>query len=604
MSFPDKLAEYYSKELTSLKYYSIQFSKKFPGIAKRLGFIDGKSEDPHVERLIESFALLTAQLQQRLDDDLPELSEGILETLMPQFSRPIPSVTVVQFADNLGASVRQKALVVDKHTLLYSRDTSQDGCRFRTCYPLLILPVQLTAAALVSEKYENDWQLSLTLTSNALSLPADASARLYLAGDDDFNHLLYEALLSQVNALEYRQHNNKLTYSPTEIKPVGFEAENCLCADDLNIDPIHHLIRDYAVFHERFLFIDIPLPAELFANTNPAPISVSIKFNNSVVIRRLARQHQQCNTSSIKLNCVPVVNFFKLRAEPITPDHNIHEYQLNPDIRNTESYVIYAVNRVELKRKQEGNTETYKIEPLLGVKSKTYGHSTPNGLLWQLKRKTALLVSGEVDNTFLSFSETGDFSLDRQTDIITATLTCINKEGISHITTDHPEGDFFSQMDLPGIKICGLMRPRLPVQPHLGNQKQWLLISQLSLNKILYSSTEGMNILKEVLEVYNVKCKPLFSHLTNLLLDMQIVPITGKLYPDDPLSIARGLSLTLIFHKTASEQAGFYLFCSILDKFMGQYAPVNSFIQTTIRIESEDTPHSVWPKRAGNLVWL
>lgn len=604
MSFPDKLVEYYSRELTSLKYYGIQFSKKFPGIAKRLGFIEGKSEDPHVERLIESFALLTAQLQQRLDDDLPELSEGILETLMPQFSRPIPSVTVVQFADNPSASVRQKVLVVDKHTQLYSRDTSQDGCCFRTCYPLRILPVQLTAATLVAENYENDWQLSLTLTSNALSLPADASARLYLSGDDDFNHLLYEALLSQVNSLEYRQQNRKITYSPTEIKPVGFEAENCLSVDDLNIDPIHHLIRDYAVFHERFLFIDIPLPAELFANTNPAPVSVLIKFNNSFVIKRLARQNQQCNTSNIKLNCVPVVNFFKVRAEPIIPNNNLYEYELTPDIRNKESYVIYAVNKVELKRKQEGDTETYKIEPLLGVKYKTYGHSTPHGLFWQLKRKKILLESGKIDNTFLSFSETGDFSLDRHTDIITATLTCINKQGISQITTGHPEGDFFTQMDLPGIKICGLMCPRLPVQPELDNQKQWLLISQLSLNKILYSSKEGIKILKEVLEVYNVKRKPLFSHLINLMLDMQIVAVTGKLYADDPLSIARGLSLTLIFHKTASEQAGFYLFCSILDKFMGQYAPVNSFIQTTIRIDNEDNAHSVWPKRAGNLIWL
>jgi len=602
MSISSKLLEYYSKELNFLKYCGIQFSKKFPDIAKRLGFIDGKSEDPHVERLIESFALLTAQLQQRLDEDLPELSQGVLETLMPQFLRPVPSVTVVQFANNPGASARQKVLMVPKHTLLYSQKTSEEECRFRTCYPLMILPVQLTDVALVAKNNENDWQLSLTLISTALSLPADISLRIYLAGESDFNHLLYEALLAHVNTLEYQQNDKKLIYTPAAIKPVGFECDDSISVDDLAIDPVHNLIRDYTVFHERFLFIDLPLPAEFFSGNHPAPISVTIGFKNSLAISRLGLRYRECNTNNIKLNCVPMVNLFTLRSEPITPDNSAHEYILNPDVRNSDSYEIYTVNNVELKRKQGSYTETYQIEPLLGVKS--YGSGARDGLLWQLRRKTALLASGEVNNVFLSFSETGNFSLNSHTDIITATLTCINKEGISHITTGHPEGDFMSQMDLPGIMICGLIRPRPPVPIRLTNQQQWHLISQLSLNKIHYSGTVGVKMLKEVLEVYNVKRKKLFSHLTNLLIDMKVTAITGRLYPDDPLSLARGLSLTLVFHKTVSDQAGFYLFCSILEKFMGQYAPVNSFIQTSIHIESEDTPHSVWPKRTGNLVWL
>ncbi|VAL43562.1 type VI secretion protein [Enterobacter kobei] len=602
MSFPVKLLEYYSKELNTLKHYGIMFSKKFPDIAKRLGFIDGKSEDPHVERLVESFALLTAQLQQRIDEDLPELSLGVLETLMPQAVRPIPSVTVVQCHDNPGASVRQKVLMVPRHTLLHCRESNGDGCRFRTCYPLLILPIQLTSVALVAKNYENDWQLSLTLLSNASSLPVDASLRIYLAGESDFNQLFYEALLSQVHTLEYCQHDKKLIFSSEKIKPVGFESENYLCADDLTIDPVHHLIRDYAVFRERFLFIDLPLPPELFVSKIPSPISVTVKFNNSFVISKLGGIYQQCNISNIKLNCVPAANLFTLRSEPITPDANIHEYLLNPDVRNKENYEIYSVNNVELKRKQDGITETYSIAPLFS--SKLLGCSELDDLLWQSTRKKILQVGDEVSNTFLSFAETDTFSLNKQTDIISASLVCINKQGISELTTDNPEGDFLSQIDLPGIRICGLMRPRLPIQPQLTNQQQWHLVSQLSLNKTLYSGGDGVKILKKALEVYNIERNQQFSHMTSLIIDMQVIAISGRLYPDDPLSIARGLSLTLTFHKTTREHAGFYLFCSILEKFVGQYAPVNSFIQTTIHIESEDEPHSVWPKRAGNLVWL
>ncbi|HCN6803492.1 TPA: type VI secretion system baseplate subunit TssF, partial [Escherichia coli] len=63
----NKLLSYYQKELSFLKKHGKIFSEKFPKIARRLGFQNGESEDPHVERLVESFAFLTARIHQRLD---------------------------------------------------------------------------------------------------------------------------------------------------------------------------------------------------------------------------------------------------------------------------------------------------------------------------------------------------------------------------------------------------------------------------------------------------------------------------------------------------------------------------------------------------------
>ncbi|MGV3344532.1 type VI secretion system baseplate subunit TssF [Enterobacteriaceae bacterium LUAb1] len=602
MSLPAKLLEYYSKELYFLKQYGNLFNKKFPTIAKRLGFIDGKSEDPHVERLIESVALLTAQLQQRMDDDLSELTQGILETLMPQFLRPIPAVSVVQFASNPEASTLQQTLSVARHTQLYSRTSEGVECRFRTCYPLSILPVELTSAALVSENYENDWSLSLSMLSRARTLPAGATVRIYLDGQVRFNYLLYAALLSQVATLEYRKNDQKVSYHQQDIKAAGFDEEDGLCADDLHIDPVHNIIRDYAVFPERFLFIDLPLPTELFIDNDLTPIIATIKFRSGLTVRKLSVLSQQCNTDNIKLNCVPVVNIFQQMAEPIIPDNNTHEYLLTPDVRTPENYAIYAIKEVRLKRKNSLKKESDIISPLFGVQTETTENS--NGIVWQSQHKLALMEKGEVTNVFLSFATLGEAELNSQTDMVTVMTTCTNKNIIADIPTGNSAGDFTTQINLPGIIIKGLMHPRLPIFPQFTDINKWRFISQLSLNKMLYSGKQGVSSLKQALDIYNISQNSVYAHLVNLLTDIKVESIMGRLYADNPLSVARGLAVTLLFHKDALEQPGFYLFCSVVEKYLGQYAPVNSFIQTTTRIDGEEDAVVIWPKRAANLVWL
>ncbi|WP_332631452.1 type VI secretion system baseplate subunit TssF [Citrobacter sp. ESBL3] len=602
MPLPDKLLEYYSKELNFLKKYGAIFNKRFPTIAKRLGFIEGVSEDPHVERLIESVALLTAQLQQRLDEDLSEYHKNILETLLPQFIRPVPSVSMVHFTHNPDSSTCQQVISVPRHSLLYARTTDGIECRFRTCYSTAILPVELLSAELCSDNYQNDWYLALKMTSHARQLPKDECLRIHLSGQIRAGYLLYDALLSQVLSLEFHKNGQKITYSQKDICAVGFSQEECLFADDININPVHSTMLDYAVFPERFLFIDMPLPEEIFIDKDITPVTVIIKFTNHDTVKKLSVLYPKGNINDIKINCVPVVSLFQHTAAPLLPDNNSHEYILQPELRNHECYEIYSVNHVELKRKKENGTESCKLDPLFGIRTR-YDNTQPE-LLWQATNKKIVLEHGEVVNTFLSFSEVNGMILDSKTDIITASVTCMNKAIVSQITVGNEQGDFSAQVSLPGVIIKGLMRPRLPVYPPHSDVDHWRLVTQLSLSKLLYSGKQGVDILKQTLSLYNVVQNQSFSQLVHLLVDLKIENVMGRLYPDNPLSLAHGLSVTLIFHRDAYGQPGFYLFCSVLEKYLGQYAPVNSFIQTTIKIAQDDEYHLDWPKRMGNLVWL
>ena len=59
-------------------------------------------------------AFLSAQIRQRIDDDLPEVSEGLLNLLWPHFLRPLPSLTILEFTPRLGQL--QQTQVLAKHT--------------------------------------------------------------------------------------------------------------------------------------------------------------------------------------------------------------------------------------------------------------------------------------------------------------------------------------------------------------------------------------------------------------------------------------------------------------------------------------------------------
>ena len=93
----DELLEYYERELTYLRQMGAEFSEKYPKVASRLLLDPNRCEDPHVERLIESFAYLAARVHLKIDDEFPEITEALLSVLYPHYIRPIPSSTIVQF---------------------------------------------------------------------------------------------------------------------------------------------------------------------------------------------------------------------------------------------------------------------------------------------------------------------------------------------------------------------------------------------------------------------------------------------------------------------------------------------------------------------------
>src|SRR3954462_830483 len=93
----ETIYRYYERELLFIRQMAQEFARQYPAAAGRLLLEPNRSIDPHVERLIEAFALLAGRVQHKLDDEFPELTDALLSILYPHSLAPVPSLAVVQF---------------------------------------------------------------------------------------------------------------------------------------------------------------------------------------------------------------------------------------------------------------------------------------------------------------------------------------------------------------------------------------------------------------------------------------------------------------------------------------------------------------------------
>lgn len=597
----NKLISYYQKELGYLKIQGKAFARHFPKVARRLGISEGMSEDPHIERLIESFALVTAQIQQRLDEDMPEVTHALLNVLAPQLLRPFPSVCIVQMSPDVKVSALTSGNLIEAKTYLFSRHGENQSCRFRTVYPVMIQPVSLTKAHLNLDEVTLCWNLNIKLTTWPGATLSENSLRVHLSGANNIVNILYTLLCSEVLSIHLQQDEQRYQLSAQHICGIGFGENQNLLAGDSRISPTHSLLQDYFFFPQKFHFIDIPLPDGFVAGSK-SEFTLKIAFNRCTIANQLEKMAAMVNENLFLLNCTPAINLFEHRAEPITPDHEIAEYLVIPDIRHQNAMEIWSVDSVSAMRKQGNETLSRPIYPLFGL-----DHSAQDGepgLFWQCMHRENDSSEGSVPALFIAFSDRSEQPLTPGSDVVSLNLTCTNRELPSTMRNGDPDGDFESELPIAGMKITALTRPTIPVRPPLKQAARWRLISQLSLNHMLIGGPEGVRVLKETLALYNFVDNPGIARLINLLLRVESAPVVARLVPQDPQSLSRGIEIRITFASEASTEAEYFLFCRFIDCFLALYAPVNSFTRVVTAIESKEESQRVWPIRAGRLSWL
>lgn len=202
----DLTQRYYEAEMRYLREAGKEFAQAYPDRAAMLNLDKPGARDPYVERLFEGFAFLMGRLREKLDDDLPELTEGLVSLLWPHYLRTIPSLSVVELLTD-HRQMKQSETLSDFQVLSRPVGEHRTRCCYSATRDITLLPLALPE---VSLQYEQDGRSVIRLRFECSPLAGDGSQidlsrlPLYLNADSPLACALHRALTLGVQQIWFR----------------------------------------------------------------------------------------------------------------------------------------------------------------------------------------------------------------------------------------------------------------------------------------------------------------------------------------------------------------------------------------------------------------
>lgn len=611
----DELLSYYNRELSYIRRQAGRFAESHPKVAARLRLGPDGSEDPHVERLLEGFAYLTARVRHKIDDEFPEVTEALLGVLYPHYLAPIPSFAIVQLDLDEGQNELTAGLTVPRGQGIETDPVQGDPIRFRTAYPVTLFPVDVRSASLVTAPFtapvtpksnvaQAVLRLSLTCRSSAMKWSAlnCKKLRLFLNGQPQHTQKLYELIFN--NALEVAfatkpDDRNAVVAETGVLKPVGFDREDGLLPYPARSFTGYRLLTELFAFPQKFLFVDIDIPPAALARTD----------NNFEVFIYLNRPADDLaanvNAESFRFGCTPMVNLYSQPAEPIRLTQTQFEYRVVPDARRPLSHEVYAIERVAATA-PDGREVEYA--PFFSVKHGTMGRVA--GPYWHSTRRPAQdLTASRPDvavdrgtEVFLSFVDLG-FNPTAPADwTVHVEATCLSRDlpGRLPFGGGQPKLQMAQGGGLVNRLRC-LTPPTATLRTHLQEEGLWRLVSHLTLNHLsVAGGPDAADALREILSLYDFTESAVAKTSIEGLLSVNSRRVLGRAGG----ALCRGVEVNVEFDEDRFTGNGMFLFASVLERFLSLYSSVNSFTRMVATVARREGEYRRWPARVGEAIVL
>jgi type VI secretion system protein ImpG len=602
----EQMLDYYQQEMIYLRRSGARFADQYPRIAQNLNISAAGSADPHVQRLLESFAFLTGRLQKELDNRYIQFTNTLLGVLYPQFITPFPSASVASFRLSPYLGKTTSGYEVPRGTALFTEAQENKTCRFRTIYPVELWPFEVPEAGvmnidespLIPSHFQTQWVLKIRVQryDGKMSELSPTFLRFYLAGDPYTTQCLYDSILGYLPeeptpVFIQADTADSLTRLPDgSIIPVGFKEDESLIPYPHNTLDAYRLLHEYFVFPDKFNFLDI----QNFSTTNANQyVDIYIPLADRSRVDKF-----RINQRNFILGCTPIINLFHKISEPIDLNHQSVSYRLVGDQRNEDSTEIHSILKVVAA--VGGGKETEVFAPYFSFDYDVEERN--NGLFWHSRRSPSEIpdVSGtEVNLSFVDYNFTPQ-NPSNQT--VYAYTLCTNRDLASYV----PAGGILQVEDMiPPTTITCLERPSPEVPPSLDGDGLWRLISQLSINHLSLSGNQkAVLVLKELLQLYSGFNKNKSHPEINALQDINYKPVMRRCMVDTWRGFVQGISITLTVDEMPFAGQGGFMLASVLNEFFSLYVALNSFTELTLISTQSDGVWKRWPAHIGSQALL
>lgn len=592
----DVLKGYFLQELGALREDSTRFGAEYPVAAGQLALNRGKSKDPQVEVLLQSFAFLTGQLRYSMDCQDALLPGQLLEALSPQLSSPQPSVAVLQVEVGAGDANFAKLNQVPTGSEL-NTDARWKGeprpCRFTTTdsvdlWPISVAavePVSLSSLPLNIVPAEADSALCIRLRShgpNFFEMPI-GGLRFFLGGPNQYP--LYDALscrvLSVATAAPGHEHPEALPRARWESGPCARNQARSLStqpnAQSAEAYPGLALLREYFAGPERYLFFHL------------YNLDLGSAADEVELLLFLSGDCPSVQVEDLHLGCVPLVNLYRQRIEPIVLQPGRVDYPLAGDHYRESTCEVHSLRSLSL---HDGDGREVELLPLYGSEEP---EDSASNAYWSLRREVSQLPSIPGTQVSLSFLDNEFLPTLTEGGIVGGSAWCSDRRLPESLNI----GDRLSFASGSGAMAGALVtEPSAPHTPALDGDSVRRLCAQLSEGCLpLEGGRAGLERLKQVLrqhfEPNNARAR---QQLTGLVaLDQErMAERTGR---EAWHGLTTGVQLTLTVDRTKFPETSALLLGDVLSECFAGFAPLNGFVRLRM-VDIGGEFVKLWPARS------
>mgnify|MGYP003182659207 FL=1 len=566
----DLTQRYYEAEMRYLREAGKEFAQAYPDRAAMLNLDKPGARDPYVERLFEGFAFLMGRLREKLDDDLPELTEGLVSLLWPHYLRTIPSLSVVELTTD-HQQMKQSDTLKEFQVLSRPIGERRTRCVYSATRDITLHPLALPD---VSLQYEPDGRSVIRLRFECSEL-ADwgqidlSRLPIYLNADSPIASALHQALTLQMQAMYLRlPGQTDRRRMEGYFSPLGFGEQDGLWPKGESAFSGYQLLLEFFTFRQKFMFVALN-GLEHIERPSSLPW-----FEIDVVLSELWPYDMPFDAENLRLHCIPVINLFPLEADPLRLSPLETDYLLRP------------------MRLQDGHTEIYSVDSV--VSSKHTGHQTyvpfssfrhKGGMMrydaperyfhTRVKRgasglhDTWLILGGEAfDSDKLLAEENLSLSL-------TGTNGQLPRKALQSTLLDT-----VVQSTQTKLSVRNLCAPTMPCYPPTRDRFHWRVLSHLGSNFL--PMMDNAEVLRGTLSLYDWTGDELNRRRLAAIVDVKhhLIQRFEKGF------LLRGVDIEVTLDSNGfSGEGDISLFGEMLSRFFALYADIHLFNQLTLILQ-------------------
>ncbi|MBR1734158.1 MAG: type VI secretion system baseplate subunit TssF [Alphaproteobacteria bacterium] len=583
----DVLSEYYQYELSYLRSAGSYFAARFPKIARRLDISHHESSDPHVERLIESFAFLSGRLQKQIDDQFPEVASELLNVLYKPLMLPVPSCVMVNFDIDVARASKAPGFVIPKGTQLSIASHSGEMCYFRTAHDLSTWPIEIVSADIVHKEHIPNYYarsvycLKIGIKYNGIpNSKTPENLRFYIHADALLRGKIFSSIFSSDEKVIFQK--DKEFEFLSQISPIGIDDNEALLPYPNNAFQGFRLLQEYFTFPEKFFGFSVDFSSSHIDINGDTFLYIPMEYDFLMKV----------SANNFSLSSVPAINLFPKVSEPLRMDNWKVEYCIIPDFRRYHNHEIYSIEKmvaIDVKNNDEEIIpEFFSCEH----------HETEKGIFWKSRRKKTYIPDAIGDDIYVSFI---DINFDPQfpsDKIFYAHTLCTNRSIAEQIPVN---GSLQMELSAPVNYIYCWDRPTDQKQSIKNGEILWKLISMLSLNSISFDS-DGIKKLKEILYIFADLSNASLMREVDSIISVESSVKTKRISNQTWCGFVQGSCIDITFDETLSN-LGLPL-SLVISKFLTTYTSINTFTEVVVKNISRDEIIKKWEPNFGSKAYL